>query len=209
MNASRLKEEQLRLSKKVILKDEFLDINYIAGCDIAYTSDQLVAVVVVLDYKTLEFVEARHVVAKPQMPYIPTFLSYRESPPIIEAFNLLDKRPDIMVVDGNGILHPRKLGLASHLGLLLDIPTIGIAKKQLCGELKNGKVYVDDEQRAIILETKYHAKPIFVSPGHKVNMKSSMQIVQHCMKEGNKLPEPTRIAHKIAVKEKAKLKQVL
>lgn len=205
MNAAKLKEEQLRLAKKVVVKDDFSELKYIGGCDIAYTTDQMVAVVVVLDYKTLELVEEKHVVTKPRMPYIPTFLSYRESPPIIEAFNLLEQKPDLMMVDGNGILHPRKLGSASHIGLLLDIPTIGIAKKQLCGDLKQGKIYVNEEQRAFLLSTKEHAKPILVSPGHRVGMRTTKKIVNHCMK-GHKLPEPIRVAHKIAVKQKSKLK---
>ena len=207
MDLKKLKEEQLKLAKKVIVKDDFSDINTIGGSDLAYTPDKVIAVVVVLDYKTLELIEEKHVITRPQIPYIPTFLSYRESPPIIEAFNLLENKPDILMCDANGILHPRKIGCASHVGLLLNIPTIGVAKKQLCGQIKDDKVFVDDEQRAFTLKTKQHAKPIFVSPGHKVNLKTSLKIAKHCLKKGNKLPEPIRLAHKFAVKEKRKLKQ--
>lgn len=206
MDMQKLKEEQLKLAKKVIIKDDFSDLKYIGGCDLAYTQDKMVAVVVVLDYETLDFVEEKQVVTEPQIPYIPTFLSYRESPAIVEAFNLLETKPDLLICDANGILHPRKLGSASHVGLLLDIPTIGVAKKQLCGEIREDKVFVEDEQRAWVLKTKEHAKPIFVSPGHKVSMRTALKIVKHCIKQDSKLPAPTKMAHKIAVKQKQKLK---
>ncbi|OGM02849.1 hypothetical protein A3K72_02790 [Candidatus Woesearchaeota archaeon RBG_13_36_6] len=207
MDIKKLKEEQLKLAKKVIVKDDFSEIRAIGGCDLAYTQNEMVAVVVVLDYKTFELIEEKHIITKPQIPYIPTFLSYRESPSIVEAFNLLENKPDILMCDANGILHQRRMGCASHVGLLLDIPTIGVAKKLLCGEVKQGKVFIDNEQRAFLLETKHHAKPLYVSPGHKVSLKKSLEITKYCLKEGNKLPEPVRLAHKFAVKEKRKLKQ--
>ena len=207
MNIKKLKEEQLKLAKKVVVKDDFSEINTIGGCDIAYTKENMIAIVVVLDYKTLKLIEAKHVITQPRMPYIPTFLSYREAPAVIEAFNLLENKPDILMCDANGILHPRRIGCASHIGLLLDLPTIGVAKKLLCGEVKEDKVFFEDEQRAFILRTKQHAKPLYISPGHKISLKTSLEVVKHCIKEGSKLPEPINLAHKFTIKLKKKPKE--
>jgi len=207
MDIKKLEQEQLKLAKKIVVKDDFLEINTIGGYDAAYTGNKMIAVVVVLDYKTLEVIEEKHIITTPKIPYIPTFLSYRETPSVIEAFNLLENKPDLLMCDANGILHPRKLGSASHIGLLLDIPTIGVAKKLICGEEKNGKILIEGDTRAFVLETKEHAKPIYVSPGHRVGLRSALKITQHCMKEGNKLPEPIRFAHRIAAKQKAQLKK--
>lgn len=206
MNIKKLEQEQLKLAKKIVVKDDFLEINTIAGYDAAYTGSKMIAVVVVLDYKTLELIEEKHIITQPKVPYIPTFLSYRETPAIIEAFSLLENKPDLLMCDANGILHPRKMGCASHIGLLLDIPTIGVAKKLLCGEEKDGKIIFDGDTRAFVIDTKEHAKPIYVSPGHRVGLKSALSITKHCLIEGNKMPEPIRLAHKIAAKEKSKLK---
>jgi len=207
MDIKKLKGEQLKLAKKVVVKDDFSEINTIGGCDIAYTKENMIAIVVVLDYKTLKLIEAKHVITQPRMPYIPTFLSYREAPAIIEVFNLLENKPDILMCDANGILHPRRIGCASHIGLLLDLPTIGVAKKLLCGEVKENKVFFEDEQRASVITTKQHAKPIYISPGHKISLKTSLEIAKHCIKEGSKLPEPINLAHKFAIKLKKKPKE--
>jgi deoxyribonuclease V len=206
VDVKKAKEEQLKLAKKIIVKDDFSELNTIGGCDLAYTKTKQVAVVVVLDYKTLQLLEVKHIITEPLTTYIPTFLSYRESPAIIKAFNMLETKPDLLIFDSNGILHPRRIGSASHAGLLLDTPTIGVAKKLLCGEIREDKVYYEEEARAYALKTKPHAKPIFISPGHKVSLKTSLKIVKNTIKPGSKLPEPIRLAHKFAVKQKQKLK---
>jgi deoxyribonuclease V len=199
MELEKLKEEQRKLAKKLISKDDFSDITKIAGCEILFTSDEIIAIVVMLDAKSLKLIDKRFSVSKPKIPYIPLFQSYREVPVVIEALNLLTERPDMIIYDGCGILHPAKLGPASHLGLILDLPTIGVAKKRSFGELKEGYVYVDGEKRGVELKTKEFAKPLCISPGHKISLQTAERIVRDCLKEGSKLPEPLRIAHNFGV----------
>ena len=205
-NIGKLKEEQIKLAKKVIIKDDFSDLTTIGGCDQAFYENKIISSVVILEYDTLKFVEKKHAVSDITMPYVPGFLSYRESPVIVEAFSKLKSRPDVLMVDGNGILHHRRIGMASHLGLLLDQATIGVAKNKLMGEVREGKVFVDDEARAFEVKTKDFAKPVYISPGHRLCMKTSLEVFKHCMK-GHKLPEPLRLAHKFANKIKNGMKE--
>jgi deoxyribonuclease V len=205
MNVRDLKKEQLKRAKKVIVKDDFDEMNYIGGCDQAFVDNQVISAVVVLDAKTLKLIEKKYAVAEAPIQYIPGFLSYRESPAVVEAVSKLQQKPDLMMVDANGILHPRKIGMASHLGILLDMPTIGIAKKLLMGEEKDGKIIVEGETRAIALKTKEHAKPIYVSPGHRVSLKTAAELVKKCLVEKHKMPEPLHEAHKYSNKVRERM----
>jgi deoxyribonuclease V len=197
MEIEKLKEEQRRLARKLILTDDFLDsdIKTVAGCTLLFSQDEMIAVVVVLDSKTLELVDRHYLVTRPKIPYYPLFQSYREIPAIAEAVMLLKTKPDMIIYDGNGILHPLRLGCAAHLGLVLDIPSIGVSKKIPFGNLKDGCVYIDNEKRGIELMTKEHAKPLYISPGHRICLKTSEEYVKRFHLEGKKLPEPLRIAH--------------
>jgi len=203
MNIRDLKKEQIKLAKKVVVKDDFDELNYIGGCDQAYTDSKVISCVVILDYKTLEVVERKYAVADAPIQYIPGFLSYRDSPAVVEAMSKIEQKPDVLMVDANGILHPLRIGMASHLGILLDMPTIGVAKKLQLGEEKDGKVVVEGETRAAIMKTKEHAKPIYVSPGHRISLKTALEVVKKCMVEKHKLPEPLHEAHKYSNKVKA------
>ncbi|MBW2967731.1 endonuclease V [Candidatus Woesearchaeota archaeon] len=205
MNIRELKKEQLRLAKKVKVKDDFDDINYVGGCDQAYLDGKVISAVVVMDYKTLKIVEKKYAVADAPMQYIPGFLSYRESPAVMEAVSKLEQKPDLLFVDGNGILHPRRIGMASHLGILLDMPTIGVAKKLLMGDVEGESIVFESETRASLLRTKEHAKPIYVSPGHRVSLKTALEISRKCLVEKHKLPEPLHEAHKYSNKVRARL----
>jgi len=205
MNVRDLKKEQLRLAKKVLVKDDFDQLEYIGGCDQTFVGNKVISAVVVLDYSTLKVVERKYALAEAPIQYIPGFLSYRESPAVVEAVSKLNQKPDVLLVDGNGILHQRKIGMASHLGILLDMPTVGVAKKLLLGEEKDGRVFVEDEKRAAVLKTKEHAKPIYISPGHRVSLRTAETIVKKCMVEKHKLPEPLHEAHKYANKVKKRL----
>lgn len=207
MELEKLKEEQKKLARKLIFHDYFSDINRIAGCEILFTSDEIIAIVVLLDAKTLELIDKKFFISKPKIPYIPLFQSYREVPVVVEAINLLKEKPDLIIYDGSGMLHPAKLGSASHLGLVLDLPTIGVAKKICFGELKEGYIYVEGEKRAVELKTKEFAKPLCISPGHKISLQTAEKIVRGCLKEGSKLPEPLRIAHNFGVFVKKNLRQ--
>jgi deoxyribonuclease V len=199
MEIEKLKEEQKKLARKLSFQDDFSDLTKIAGCEILFTSDEIIAIVVMLDYKTLELLDKKFFIAKPKVPYIAPFQSYREVPIVVEAINQLKEKPDLIIYDGNGSLHPTKLGPASHLGLVLDLPTIGVAKKCPYGELKEGFFYADGEKRGVELKTKEFAKPLCVSPGHKISLETAEKIVKSCLKEGSKLPEPLRIAHNFGV----------
>ena len=188
------------LAKKVITRDEFSEIRLIGGVDQAFPEEDIVrSCAVVFDFENLKLVEKSLAEEKIDFPYVSGFLSFREGPSIIKAFKELRSKPDVLLVDGNGILHPRRIGLASHVGILLNTPTIGVAKSLLCGELKNNKIYVNGEARAHVFQSKEGCNPIYVSPGHRVSLDSSLKIVKKCMGK-HKIPEPIRLAHEIVGK---------
>ena len=189
-----LKKEQEELAKKVIVKDLFGEIRTVAGCDQAFFKDRIISAVVVCDYETMDVLEKKFSVIKESFPYIPGYLSYREGPAIIKTYKKLKKKPDILLVDGNGILHKLRIGLASHIGVLLDIPTIGVAKSLLCGDVRNKKVFVNNEIRGFELQIMEKYKPLYISPGHRVGFEGSVRITRNCIRN-HKLPEPLRMAH--------------
>ena len=195
---NKLKEEQLKLAKKAILRDSFEKLDLIGGVDAAYSQDYVISAIVVCDYKTMQVKEKVFAVAKAKFPYIAGFLAYREGPSISEAYARLENKPDVLIFDGNGILHPRRCGLASHIGVLLDQASVGVAKQLLVGEVKGNVVYAEKEARAELVVTKEHSKPVYVSPGHKISLKTSVEIVKHCLRLPHKLPEPLHLAHRYA-----------
>jgi deoxyribonuclease V len=160
------------------------------------------AAVVVLQYPELGLVETKVVQGKLDFPYIPGFLSFRESPITLAACEGLGVTPDLILVDGQGVAHPRRMGLASHLGLFLNTPTIGCAKSLLCGSHEEpgiepgsyAEVVDRGETIGVALRTKLGAKPIYVSIGHKVDLPAAIHWVLECCR-GYRLPEPTRLAH--------------
>jgi len=202
-----LKKEQIKLARKVSLKEEKNEINLIAGVDQAFFGKKIISAIVVLDYKTMEFKEQKYAVVDEKFPYVSGFLSYREGPAIIEAYNKLENVPDLLIMEGSGILHPRKMGMASHVGLLIDKPTIGITKTLLCGEVKNGKVLMNNEILGFELRTKEHGNPIYVSPGHKITLEKSLEIVKKLIKPPHKLPEPLHLAHRYSDKLREKFEK--
>lgn len=202
LNIEKLKEEQSRLAKKVILKDEFEDIKIVAGVEVIFLNRKLVCSIASYGYKTMELKEESYEVMESNLPYISGFRVYREGKAITNAYLKLKEKPTIIMFAGNGILHPRRLGLASHMGILLDQPSIGVVKKLLCGELKNNKVYLEGKIVGEAVITREHANPIFVSPGHKISLKTSVEIVKNCIKPPHKMPEPLHVAHKLGNKVK-------
>jgi len=197
-------EMQLALASRVSRTDEVTSPRFIAGVDISVDRVRGVArgAVVVLSYPELKIVETRVVEGKVDFPYVPGLLTFREAPLTLAAFERLDIAPDLILFDGQGIAHPRRLGLASHLGLFLDTPAIGCAKSRLCGshqipdlepgsyaELRDG-----DEIIGAVLRTKLGVKPVYVSIGHKISLESALYWVTQCCR-GYRLPEPTRLAH--------------
>lgn len=198
MNLSKLKKEQIKLSNEVILKDSIKinKIKMIGGCDQAFFKDKIISAIIIFKYPSLEIIEKKYSIVKEKFPYIPGYLSYREVPSIIKTYKKLKNKPHILLCDFNGILHPRKIGAASHLGVLLDICTIGVAKNLLCGKVKKDYVYIDNEKTGYQLKGR-DFKPIYISPGNKISLRTSVRIVKRLIKN-NKLPEPLRLAHNYA-----------
>jgi deoxyribonuclease V len=198
------REIQQRLARRVSRVGEVMEPKYIAGVDIAAgrAGGIAQAAVVVLSYPELQLVEVELARGRLRLPYIPGLLSFRESPLILAACRKLSLMPDIVMVDGHGFAHPRRLGIASHLGLLLDIATIGCAKSRLCGsnteppdepgsytELRDG-----GETIGAVLRTRSGVKPVYISTGHRISLENAIHWAVRCCR-GYRLPQPTRLAH--------------
>jgi deoxyribonuclease V len=197
-------EIQLRLADRVLKINEVTMPRFVAGVDISAGKAQEMATgaVVVLSYPELRLVETRLISGKLPFPYVPGLLSFRESPLILAACEKLLVSPDLILVDGQGFAHPRRLGLASHLGLLLNTPTIGCAKSRLCGSHEEpgaepgsyAELVDKGEVVGVALRTKYEAKPVYVSIGHKVDLKAAIYWVLECCR-GYRVTDPIRLAH--------------
>lgn len=207
---------QRNLSRKIIKEDAFdvSRVRYLAGVDVAYVDEMGIGAVAVCEFPSLSQVEVKTAIIKIRFPYIPTLLSFRELPPAISAIKKLEISPDIFLVDGHGLAHPFRLGFASHLGVTLKKPTIGVAKKILCGriEKKPGKVgeavsIIDnDEVIGAALFVKEGQKPIYVSIGHMISLETAIKIVKASVRD-YRIPEPIRAAHQAANKAKRKIHQ--
>lgn len=195
---------QLKLAPQVSRTNEVAEPRFIAGLDISVNRERGTAsgAAVVLNYPQLELVEAKVVEGRVDFPYVPGLLSFREAPLTLAVCEQLSVTPDLILVDGQGIAHPRRLGLASHLGLFLDVPTIGCAKSRLCGrhrvpaeEAGSYAELVDgDETIGAVLRTRTAVNPIYVSIGHRVDLEAAIYWALECCR-GYRLPEPTRLAH--------------
>ncbi len=191
-----LKKEQLKLAGKVSITDSVKNIKTVAGADQAYTEGKVISAIVVCDYKSMKLIENKNAVVEAKIPYKSGFLFYKDGPAIIEAFSSLENKPDVLIVEANGILHPRRIGMASHVGILLDTATIGVTKALMLGQMIENTIYVDKEARGYGLITREHANPIYISPGHKISLKTSLEVIKKCIRAPHKLPEPLHLAHK-------------
>jgi len=208
-SVSKAYKAQLRLSQKIITEDCLpKKINLIAGVDVAYTDEVAIGAVVVLDFESLEFLEQQTATCEVKFPYIPTLLSFREIPPAVACIKKLRRSTDVLLADGQGVAHPYGCGFASHLGLAIGKPTIGVAKSRLVGEPKTieGQVFLvkNDQTIGAIVTTKKGAKPVYVSVGHLTSLETAVKIVKHCVRN-SRIPEPLLQAHQIASKEKRKV----
>lgn len=209
MDIQALKQEQLSLAANVVQQDDFdvLPPRYIGGADVGFENGGEItrAAIVILEYPSLRLVEHRVARIATTMPYIPGYLSFREYPALLAAWEALTLQPDLLFVDGQGIAHPRRLGVASHFGLLVDVPTIGVAKRRLCGKFAPldetpgaCQPLIDKkEQIGFVLRSKQRCNPLFISPGHRVSQETALNWVQQCL-QGYRLPEPTRWADAVA-----------
>jgi deoxyribonuclease V len=224
---------QKELQKRVITQNGFKEIKRVAGIDLApiQGEERLVCGIIVFSFPELEELERVSARVDEQFPYIPGLLAFREGPAIIEAFKKVKYKPDLIMVDGQGIAHPRGLGIASHVGVILDIPSIGVAKKRLYGKyneppdsegswtplinpnrgsLKSlpldprpDRGYPRSQGNTIgaVVRTKKGTKPVFVSIGHKIDLRTAVRITRECTK-GYRIPEPTRKADIFVAQQK-------
>ncbi|ORJ57143.1 deoxyribonuclease V [Geothermobacter hydrogeniphilus] len=179
-------------------------LSHVAGVDVSYRKhgDQFFAAVVVLSFPHLEPIEVADFSARVNFPYIPGLLSFRELPVLLQAFRRLRTVPDLVLVDGQGIAHPRRFGLASHLGLWLDLPTIGCAKSRLTSmaqmpeEDKGATSPLTDKGELIgtLLRSRARVKPLYISPGHRLDIPTAARLTLDCTGR-YRMPEPTRLAH--------------
>jgi deoxyribonuclease V len=197
---------QEKIAKNVIREDRFKKLETIAGCDISFVSgEEAYVTCALLNYKGLELIGKKIVKVKIKFPYIPTFLAFREVDPMLKVAREVDA--DVFMIGAQGIAHPRRAGLASHFGVLIDKPTVGVAKGRLYGEaeepahkrgayslLKDGKEVI-----GAVLRTQKDTKPVYVSIGHKLSLKTSIKITLETVRE-NRLPEPLRVAHELATR---------
>ena len=220
LSYSRAREVQSDLACKVEFTRLKKSPKLVAGIDCAFSKDgeRIFAVVVVLRPPQFELVETVSASRKVTFPYIPGLLSFREAPVCVVAVEKLRNQPDVFIIDGQGIAHPRRLGLAAHLGLFLDQPTIGCAKSRLTGTYEEppldkgaysllkdekGKQNAQSEIIGAVVRTRANVKPVFVSVGHKCLLEDAIRVVLICS-VGYRLPEPTRLAHQAVSKLKLK-----
>ena len=201
-------ETQVHLSKRIIREDRLPQkIKTVGGVDVSYVGNMGISAITVLDYDSLEVLEAQVAACEVKMPYIPTLLSFREIPPAIAGIKKLTLQPDVFLVDAQGWAHPYRCGFASHLGLATGKPTVGSAKSRLIGEQveREGRTVLVDRDEIIgeVVTTKPGAKPIYLSIGHMVSLETAVQIAKHCAR--SRIPEPLLQAHNLANKERIKL----
>lgn len=195
---------QKELRESVIIKPLDREIKTIAGADISFNKYQpeIYAGIVVLDLATLETIEKTSVVTTTKFPYIPGLLSFRESPALLEAWEKLKTEPDVVMFDGMGIAHPRRVGIASHVGLMINRPTIGCGKSVLVGKFDEpesvrgswSEMIDKGETIGAALRTKNNVQPVYISPGHLIDLEGAVRLSLAC-DGGYRIPEPTRRAH--------------
>lgn len=196
-------ERQKELQRLTRLDPLTRPIRTIGGADIAYdqSSDIIYAGIVLLDYESMEVLLCCSVEDRMQFPYIPGLLSFREIPAIMKAWNNLPYQPDVLMMDGHGIAHPRRVGVATHFGILTGCPTLGCGKTHLLGdyaelgvEKGSTSVLVDQgETIGHVVRTRENVKQVWISPGHGMSLEQSVEIALHCARE-YRIPEPTRQA---------------
>ena len=180
-------------------------ISTIGGVDVGFRNEKARAAVVVLKYPSMQLLDLALAEVEIPFPYVPGLLSFREMPAILAALEMLGTLPDVLMVDGQGIAHPRRFGIASHLGVLLEKPTIGCAKSVLTGKFSNlgekpgsrADLLAGDEVIGIALRSRLKSKPLIISVGHRVTLVEAVRLVEECLR-GYRLPEPTRRAHMLA-----------
>jgi deoxyribonuclease V len=196
INLKKLEEEQIKLAKQLVIKDsiDFKLADRICAIDNAFFENKIISACVVVN-KDMEILEQQYFSDKMRFPYISGFRAYRELPAMIEAFNKLDEKPDVVFIQGNGISHPR-LGLASHFSISTNVPTIGIANSLLEAEEKGPDIVVGKKVVGKILVVKPGSKAMYISPGNLISIETAYNLSKELVRLPHKLPEPLHIAHK-------------
>ena len=199
--------QQERLRNRVITEDRLGPVRHVAGVDVGFEDGGRVtrAAVAVLSFPGLEPVDEAIARQPTRFPYVPGYLSFREIPALLAALQAIDTPPDLILCDGQGIAHPRRMGIACHLGVLLDLPTIGVAKSRLIGEFEEPGAHKGDwsplrhhgEVIGAVLRSRDRVSPLFVSPGHRVSLATAIDYTLRCTTR-YRLPETTRRAHRLA-----------
>jgi deoxyribonuclease V len=203
---------QQRLRDKASQEISFAQVRTVAGVDVSVKDDIAKAAVVVLDYPNLTPLDQSTAEQSVQFPYIPGLLAFREGPVVLRALEKLVTEPDLFIFDAQGLAHPRRMGLATHMGLIIDRPSIGCAKSRLCGThhqpgpKRGAYTHLHDGNEIIgaVVRSRSEGQPVYVSIGHKINLKTAIDYILNCCK-GYRLPETTRWAHKVAGGEEIKI----
>jgi len=193
---------QNELAKHIKMQDCVAKITTLCGVDVGFKQNMAYAAAVIFSFPGLKILEQSFIISEATMPYIPGLLSFREIPALIPALEKLTITPDLVIADGQGLAHPRRMGLASHLGLVFDIPAIGCAKSKLIGEASKPEnlkgaftlLYEGKEVVGAVLRTKENTKPLYISIGHKISLNTAIKVVLACCTR-YRLPEATRQAH--------------
>jgi len=206
-SAAEARDIQASLREKLIIRDDSSPLQHIAGVDVGYDNQRGLAHASIVVMRFPELTPLLHIqkFTPVDFPYISGLLAFREIPAILAALEELPAMPDLLMVDGHGIAHPKRMGIAAHLGLLLDVPSIGVAKSRLTGsftmpELEKGSYFplmAGQERIGTVLRSKDKVKPLFISPGHRVSIETALEITLKCLTR-YRLPEPTRMADKLS-----------
>jgi len=194
----RLEREQRKLARHLSIKDaiDFNLVDAVAGIDNSFYKNRIVSAVVVMNPE-LEIIEQTFHEDKTAFPYIPGFRAYRELPAMVHAINNLETKPDVIFVKGHGIAHPR-LGIASHLSLATNMPTVGIANELIVGEIQDNNIVLNGKIVGKVWQSKKGSKPLLISPGNMITPKTALELVKRFTREPHKLPEPIHAAGKFA-----------
>lgn len=207
VSIDRARDIQLSLRDEVVAEDRLDPVRLVAGVDVGFEQDNSIAraAIAVLDFPDLNVVETAVARRKVRFPYVPGFLSFREMPAILAAFERLQRMPNLVLCDGQGLAHPRRFGIACHFGVLTGLPAIGAAKTRLVGEHHDlppergtwRYLRIDGEVVGAALRTRAHTRPLFVSVGHRISLRTAIHYVLACCTK-YRLPETTRMAHRLA-----------
>lgn len=195
---------QHELRQQINIRPLEKEVKIIGGADISFNkyTDVVYAGIVLLTYPDLKIISKTSVKTTTSFPYISGLLAFREIPALLEVWDKLNVKPDVMILDGQGIAHERRMGIATHFGLVTDTPALGCAKSRLAGRysepdnrtLAESPMYDGNEQIGVALRTKINCNPVYISPGHRISMEQSVTLIKNCVR-GYRIPEPTRQAH--------------